>query len=93
MERDNEERQVMLAESGPYTGREICRWAAHECLYFSLATGLIKQGIPLSRAGYLSMVGIPLMTPIAAVELLLDGVPVIGFQGVIPTGHNGRPRG
>ena len=93
MEAEKQERQAMLDESKTYTGREICRWAAHECLYHTLALGLIKQGVPLSRAGYLSMVGIPLMTPVAAVELLLAGLPVIGFQGMVPSGHNGRPRG
>jgi len=57
MEAEKQERQAMLDESKTYTGREICRWAAHECLYHTLALGLDGSDGRPTIAGWISLDG------------------------------------
>jgi len=80
MEADREGREQMLADDWQWESREFTVWAWLESTYHHLAMILIKQGVPLSRDGFLSAVGVPLFTPKGIAQLVHLGVDVVGFQ-------------
>ena len=51
-----------------------------ESWYPVVARAALKARIPLSRAGFLACVGMPMMTPGAAAELVANGLQVNGFS-------------
>ena len=78
--KDNEEGQAMRAEDVKLDFREFTRCALLLGWYEPMAAGLLKQGVPLSRAGFIASVGMPIMTPDDLARMVVQGFPAKGFN-------------
>lgn len=80
LQQDARERIEMLLEDAKLNFQQFTIAVALERWYVPCAQAMLAQGIPLSKGGFCMAIGMPMMTPVAAAELLANGLQVNGFQ-------------
>lgn len=79
-QREIQEYREMLMEDKRLDFSQFTVCVCLERWYPIVASAALKARIPLSRAGFLACVGMPIMTPGAAAELVANGLQVNGFS-------------
>lgn len=83
MGEEKKERVEMLADSISPIWQTQLGGATLEQIYEATRAGLAKQGVLISRAGFLSVAGVAMITPRGMVALAKLGVEVVGFQPMV----------
>ncbi len=93
MSEEKKERQAMLEDSLSPMWQTKFGDVTLEQVFEVTQAMLAKQGILISRAGFLKLSGIALITPRGMVTLAKLGVEIVGFQAIATNPVERRPKG